>query len=59
MLLSRQARDCRFVGSAAGNRSAIRRSIDPSVGAPGRAKLYGVTQITDTSRTFHIEKYGF
>jgi hypothetical protein len=30
-----------------------------SVVGPGRAKSYGVTQMTDTSRTFHIEKYGF
>jgi hypothetical protein len=36
-------------------------SIHGSVDAPGRAKSYGVTQITDTitSRTFHIERYGF
>jgi hypothetical protein len=30
-----------------------------SVDAAGRAKSYGVTQITDISRTFHIERYGF
>ena len=34
-------------------------SIHRSVGVPGRAESYGVIKITDTSRTFHIEKYGF
>ena len=34
-------------------------SLLRSVGPPGRAESYGVTQITDTSRTFHIERYGF
>ena len=34
-------------------------SLHRSVGVPGRAESYGVIKITDTSRTFHIEKYGF
>jgi hypothetical protein len=32
-------------------------SIPVSVDAPGRAKSYGVTQITDTSCTFQMERY--
>ena len=34
-------------------------SIQFSVAGPGRAKSYGVTQISNTSRSFHIEWYGF
>jgi hypothetical protein len=30
-----------------------------SVAGPGRAESYGVTQFSDTSRTFYIERYGF
>ena len=35
------------------------RFITFSVDAAGRAKSYGVTQITDIRRTFQIERYGF